>query len=275
MKLSQTDAKLFFDLMWALQFFVNQKHKIHKYFKTLDDYCECSNEEKFEVRTQLFKDVTIIDQFIKENPQNFSKDHLDIIASWKNFIHDDFQIERFLKNKAIFIQNDDEVYGVLALYQSFDEMIHKSRLPMFVKTVLLPFKGKIIYDGFFQARPIYFGGGVKRRLRETYMTAKQNNRIIESLDEDTESNNEQDEIQEKPDIDWTIELQELADIAKKLKGSAASPAIYSPAFSLIKASIAFGQKAVSSDADLDDLEQYFKKVQRAFKKTATVLDRQE
>jgi hypothetical protein len=29
MKVSDKEAKLFFDLMWGLQYFVNQKYKIH------------------------------------------------------------------------------------------------------------------------------------------------------------------------------------------------------------------------------------------------------
>jgi hypothetical protein len=50
MKFSEQDAKLFFDLMWALQFFVNQKLKILTHVKSLDDYAKCSTEEKVEVR---------------------------------------------------------------------------------------------------------------------------------------------------------------------------------------------------------------------------------
>jgi len=270
MKVSHKDAKLFFDLMWALQFFVNQKYKIKKNIRTLDDYYNCPMEIKFEVRTKLFEDTKNIDLFIEKNPQNFSKEHLAIVESWKTFIKGSFQIERFLKKKAIFI-SEDNVYGVLGLYQSFDEMIHKSRLPMYVETVLLPFKGKIIYDGIFQAHNIYFGGGTKRRLRECYMIAKQNNCIIDSFDLNKEKESKK-KIQHR---DWTSELQELADKAKELKGTNTSPAIYSPAFSLIKASIEFGQKAVSDESDLDELYKYFKKVKRAFDKTSTVLDRQQ
>ena len=45
MKLSEQDAKLFFDLMWALQYFVNQKLKILTGVKSLNDYAGCPTEK--------------------------------------------------------------------------------------------------------------------------------------------------------------------------------------------------------------------------------------
>ena len=45
-----------------------------------------------------------------------------------------------------------------------------------------PFKGQIIYDGLLSTYKIFFGTGVKSSLREEYRVAKQNGRIIESLE---------------------------------------------------------------------------------------------
>ena len=74
------------------------------------------------------------------------------------------------------------MYGVLGLFQGFDEVVPRSHLPLYIQTVLLPFKEKIVYDGLFRTYNIYFGGGIKRSLKESYMRAKQNNRIIESFE---------------------------------------------------------------------------------------------
>lgn len=272
MKLSEQDAKLFFDLMWALQFFVNQKLKILTHVKSLDDYAECSTEKKFEVRKALYADTKLIASFVQENPQNFSEEKLSIVSNWKNFIEGDFHIERFLKRYAVFIKGAD-VYGVMGLYQGFDELVHRSHLPLYVQTVLLPFKGKIVYDGIFQTYNIYFGGGIKRDLRESYMTAKQNNRIIESL-EPTQKGTQKKKLS-KPLKNWMPELKELAGKAKNLRGSSEHPAIYSPAFNLVKASIEFAQLAVSDSADLDHLYKSLRKVERALSKSNTVLNREE
>ncbi len=272
MKLSEQDAKLFIELMWALQYFVNQKLKILTRVKSLDDYAGCSTEEKIKVRKALYADTKLIDSFIRENPQNLSKENLSIVSNWKNFIGGDFHIERFLKRYTVFIKGSD-VYGVLGLNQEFEELIHRSRLPLYVQTVILPFKGKIVYDGLFQAYNFYFGGGIKRELKESYMRAKQNNRIIESL-EPTPKGTQRIKLS-KPLKNWMPELNELADKAKKLRASINHPAIYSPAFGLVKASIEFAQLSVSESADLDHLYKSLRKVERALKRSHTVLNREE
>ncbi len=273
MRLSEQDAKLFFNLMWALQYFVNQKLKIHSDVKTLDDYAACSAEDKFEVRKALYADsIKLIDSFVQENPQKFSETELSIVSNWKNLIKGDFHIERFLKKYAVFVKGVD-VYGVLGLYQGFDELVHRSQLPLYVQAVLLPFKGKIVFDGFFQAYNVYFGGGFKRDLRESYMRAKQNNRIIESLG--VTQKGPQKKKLSKPFKNWLPELNELAGKAKKIRGSSDHPAIYSPAFSLVKASIEFAQIAVDDPTDLDHLYKSLRKVKRALSNSNTVLNREE
>lgn len=274
MKVSDKDAKLFFDLMFGLQYFVNQKNKIHTNIKSLEEYKECSTEAKMEVRTALYSNITIIDSYVEENPQKLSADKLEIISAWKHFVQGDFYIERYLKRCAMFIENDT-VYGVLGLHQSFDEMIPRSWLPIYVQTVLLPFKGKIIYDGLFQAHNIFFGGGIKRNLKESYMKAKQNDRIIESFDTATKNSSKKEENQKKSFKDWGPELNGLAKASKKLRGKATDPAIFSPAFSLVKASVEFAQIAVSDLNDQEELYKALNKVRRAYNKSNTVIGRQE
>jgi len=274
MKVSDKDAELFFDLMWGLQYFVNHKNKIHTHIKSLEEYIDCSTEVKMEVRIALYSNITIIDSYVEENPQKLSADKLEIISAWKNFVQGDFLIERYLKRCAMFIENDT-VYGVLGLHQSVEDIIPRYRLPMNVEAVLLPFKGKIIYDGLFQARNIFFGGGIKGDLKETYMRAKQNNRIIESFDTATKKSPKKEANKQKSSKDWTPELNALAKASKKLRGKATDPAIFSPAFSLLKASIEFAQIAVLDVNNQEDLHKALDKVRRAYNKSNTVISRQE
>jgi hypothetical protein len=271
-KVSKQDADLFFDLMWALQFFVNQKLEILEDVSSLEDYIACSTDRKMEVRNALYDNKKLIDLFVEENPRNFSEEMLSIVSGWKNFVAGEFHIERYLKKYAVFIRETD-VYGVLSLHQEFEDMVPRSRLPLYVRAVLLPFQGKIVYDGLFENYNIFFGGGIKRSLKEVYMRAKQNHRIIESFDAAPVKRRKKQP--KEPLKDWTPELTELAAMAKKLRGSTGHPAIYSPAFSLVKASIAFAEQAVSDSADLDSLYTSLKKVHRALKRSITVLDREE
>ncbi len=272
MKLSEQEAKLFFQLMWALQFYVNQKLKIHPEIQRIDDYADSSTEQKVKVREALYENLEFFDSFVQKNPQNFSEEKLAVVSSWKKFIIGQFFIERLLKKYAVLIQ-EDKVYGVLGLSQGFDELTYHSNLPLYIETILLPFKGKIIYDGLLGFRNIYFGGGIKRNLKETYLRAKQNNLIIESLEMSHEEN--QNKLKPKSFKNWKPELDDLARKVKKLKGSVDHPAIYSPAFSLVKASVDFAQLAVSDVNDQESLHKALQKVRRAFNKSNTVLYREE
>lgn len=274
MKVSDKDAKLFFDLMWGLQYYVNKEYKIHTKIKSLEEYIDCSTEVKMEVRSALYSNIAMVDSYVEKNPLKLSKDKLKIISAWKNCVRGNFYIERYLKRYAIFIE-DEDVYGVLGLYNGFDQMIPKSRLPLYVETVLLPFNGKIIYDGLLQGQNFFFGKGIKDDLKESYLRAKQNNRIIESLDTAANSGLKKEASKKKSSKDWRPELNELAKASKKLRGKATDPAIFSPAFSLVKTSIEFAQIAVSNVNDQGELHNALNKVRRAFNKSSTILDRQE
>ncbi len=273
MKLSEKDAIHYFKLMSSLQFYVNRKLGIIDDIATSEEYSESLDvEEKLEVRDALFADIKLIDSFVKANPDNLAAKDLTIVSKWKKYVGGEFYIERFLKKYAVFIR-DDDVYGVSGLHQGFDELIPKSRLPLCVKTYLLPFKGNIVYDGLFQSFNIFFGGGVKRRLKEVYMRAKQNGRIIETLEPGYAP--AEAEAPVTPAKNWRPELDALASKAKMLRGGAACPAIYTPAFSLVKAGIEFAQLATSDASDWDARYKALKKVERALNKAARVLDRQE
>ena len=50
-----------------------------------------------------------------------------------------------------------------------------------VKTVLLPFEGKIIYDSLISPFQVSFGGGVKKSFKEVYNEVKATVGIIDNL----------------------------------------------------------------------------------------------
>jgi hypothetical protein len=272
MKLSKQDADLFFKLMWSLQNYVNQRLGILSEVATVDGYQKLPSSEKLKVREKLYENIELIDAYLEENPQNFSKAELKIIESWKKFQQGDFFIERLLKKYAIFI-GGDQVYAVLALYEPFEDVLPFANFPYYAKAVLLPFKGKIIYDGLLQGYAVSFGSGIRYDLKETYMAAKQNGRIIESFDSQKQSTKVV--VSKKPDQDFGTTIDEISQLAKKLRSGGAAPAIHSPAFSVAKVSIDFAKLAVENPDDIDSLWKALKKVENAIKKAETVLYRSE
>ena len=71
-------------------------------------------------------------------------------------------------------------YGVLALTDPFEYLVGPN-LPVLAETVLMPLRDKIVYDGLMAGYNIYFGGGVKRNLNESYKQAKERFGIVTTL----------------------------------------------------------------------------------------------
>jgi len=274
MKLNDKDIDLYFKLTWELQLYAIKKLKLFDDIKTTDDLQEAMSDDKLVIREALYNDTSIIDNFVKENPASLQQEELAIVSSWKKAIIGTFYIERLLKKHAIFISEDNssQVFAVHALYDSFSEIIYSRQLPMRVGAVLLPFKSIIIYDGLLRGYNIYFGGGTRSRLKENYMRAKQNNRIITTLDEQTITQKKSAKNLQKS---YKKEVQQLEKIAKKLRGGASQPVIESPVFSLLKASIGLAQAATEKNVKTRDLWQEYEKIRRALNKTHTIISRRD
>ncbi|MCX6033421.1 MAG: hypothetical protein NTV38_00340 [Chloroflexi bacterium] len=160
----------------------------------------------------------MIDAYVEANPEALSSEEVEIIRTWRRFIKDNFFIFRHLKKYSVFIGNKDQVYGVLGLFESLEEIIPTYALPRMVDAVLLPFKGWIVYDGLLGGYSVSFGGGIRSNLNHVYMTAKQKERIITTLDPDT---SQAKLAIRKISKTWLPQLEEIASSASKLKGETA------------------------------------------------------
>jgi hypothetical protein len=134
------------------------------------------------VRDALHAHRELIDGFVGENPAHLAPDELAIVSDWKNAVVGSFFIFRYLKQYTVFLDDREppRAYGVVAVADPIQELLSLD-LPILTQAVLLPFKGKIIYDGLLSSFRVSFGPGVRRRLKETYNRAKKSDGIITSL----------------------------------------------------------------------------------------------
>ncbi|MCP4420939.1 MAG: hypothetical protein GY805_30380 [Chloroflexi bacterium] len=263
MKLSNEDADLFFDLMLPLQFYVNQQKQIIPDVDSAEEYKDLEIELQAEVRDALWDEPTLIAQYVAENPDQLPSEQLTIIASWQSYVKGNFIFERLLKKHAIFIHNE-QVYAVLALHSQFDEMISKKMLPIFLQTVLLPFRDKIIYDGLIRGGNLMIGRNMAQGFKDTYMEAKRKGELIVSFNPEVQTKAKA-KLQVKLK-NWQPMLDNLSDEAKKLRAQSGSPPTWSPAFSLVKASLDLAQTAVSNPTDTDALWKSFERIERTINK---------
>ncbi len=180
--LNEKDQKLFYKIHKNLLLFVNQKTKFSKKFKGLSDWGEYANfaDDATALRDRLFKKREFIDQFIEANPANFNEQELSVTNNWKSAVTGNFVILKHLKNHSIFL-DEKHAYGVIGLMSSIDEIIPKYCLPIFVETVLIPFSGKIVYDGLFRTSNVIMGNGYIKSFTEDYNSIKKEGGIITSL----------------------------------------------------------------------------------------------
>ena len=269
MKITDKDAELYFRLMLCLHNYVNQQMKVIPKVKTIEEYACLENAEKMELRNTLWRNPGLIDSFVLENPYSLPEEELDIVRKWRRFVSGTFSISRYLTKYAIFIGEDTKVYGVLGLFDSLEDLHPRSRLPIMTKAVLLPFKGKIIYDGILNYYNITFGGGIKSSLREQYMVAKQNDRIITTLEPEIA---ETKFVKPKSDKNWGPKIDNIVKLTEKMRGG---PPIRRAAFNLLSASARSAEAAIKHPDDIYQLNALNDQVRKAYNKVQKVLNRAE
>lgn len=233
MKLSKADSDQFFKLMWRLQFHVNRKRALVPGVRSVEAYAKLSQEEMAKVRNALLEDPGLIEAYVAENPDGLPAEELALVEKWKRRVSGVFYIIRFLRKHTVFLSEDGKVYEVLALSDALEDMMFGYRPPIMVNAVLLPFKGKIIYDGILGLHNVTFGSGIRRRMDATYTTAKEKGLVVETLEPEECSRPVQSK-KSKPCPDWRPVLDDLVERVARVKGG---PVLQRAAFAVLLASV--------------------------------------
>jgi hypothetical protein len=270
MTLSTEDATQFFQLMWGLQFYVSQQRQLLPEVKSLEEYTTLPSAQKIPVRDAVWENPDLIDAYVAKNPDGLSEEELNIIRKWKGFVAGRFTVFRYLKEYTIFI-GDSKVYGVLGLYDSLEEVFSHRPMPLFVDTVLLPYKGKIIYDGVCRPYNVLIGPGIRAGLNEEYLAAKQKGRIVTSLEADATPVKPPRQPRELDKGSEAV-LTEIVRASEKLRGGTV---IQSAALGVLRASAKVAQSASQKPDDLDELWRLARQVLTALNRFHKTLERAE
>ena len=180
MKLSNEDAKMFYELFFPLLDYVNREYHI----LPEEDYFGqgmIDPQDAAEVAHFLWERTWIIDDYLERS--DLPEEHMEILKSWKGCITGRFIIERHLKKGSVFISIDDNsVFLVNGIVSSWEEMLRNAPMPTLLDATLLPFKNAIISDGLVSVMPIIFGPNSKADFKEIYMDAKRNERFRAAAD---------------------------------------------------------------------------------------------
>lgn len=159
--IDKEDAIMFFALKNILLAYTNYKYNVNPELEGLEDINNSEPEEVKEIRERLWNDTSIINDYIRDNPNNLDEQSLDIISEWNNKkINSKFILYKYEDEYAIFIGKEN-IYYVKGLRDTIRNIIPEYKLPIFVETVLLPFKEQIIYDSYIIQYSMSFGKGMK------------------------------------------------------------------------------------------------------------------
>ncbi len=182
MTLSVEDGKLYYKLWLPLLDFVNEKYGVNKELGQIAGAEGLDANKVKEVADKLWDDVSVIDEYLAGPGQDLPKEHKDIIEGFKRRIRGRFILERHLKKGSIFISGEDEqVYQVLGIVSSWEEMFYYRRPPILMEATLMPFRDAIISDGLVLPYNIVIGGNMARSFKEIYMAAKKGGRLRKTL----------------------------------------------------------------------------------------------
>jgi len=264
MTLPTEDGKLFFELMWKLQYYVNQKHGFHKDIASRDEYADLPTAKKLKARDELWKNTEVIEAYVQENPDALPSDELTIVQKWMGFIKGSFFILRHLKKGSIFIGKDNQVYAVHGIQDPLDEVIPSYALPQMVEAVLLPFKGQIIYDGLLSGYSVHFGAGIRSDINHAYTVAKTRNRIITTLEPDLAA-----PLIIKPKKNIAPQLKDVSASLTKLKGD--TP-LQKSALTLAQTSIEVSLADAQGTLTSDEIDKQARKIYKTSKRILDLLD---
>jgi hypothetical protein len=195
MILSQTDAERFYHIWWPLLKYVNDRENLVVDFPENPVKNGIGMEDGFKIRNALWSSPEFLSGFVEANPAGLTEEDLALAASWERRISGEFIIMKYLKKHSIFLLNSNNpiAFGVLGLMSPLDEVLPYSP-PVMVKAVLLPFEGKITYDGLVSPYSIYFGGSIRRDFSQSLRTAMELNGLIVSLEPEDEKEAKTDAI---------------------------------------------------------------------------------
>lgn len=184
MQLPPEQTARFYRIWVAVLHFVNdQMHLVPAFPPSEESNGLLPLSDELQLRNALWADDGLRERFINANPAGLSSANLAVIASWRYRRAGSFYIMRALKKYTVFLSEDDppRAYGVLGLSTPIEVLAARS-LPVLAQTVLLPFEGRIIYDGLLQWYAVVFGPGIRARLNTEYRNAQEREGLITALE---------------------------------------------------------------------------------------------
>ncbi|MDR0550110.1 MAG: hypothetical protein LBI10_11985 [Deltaproteobacteria bacterium] len=189
MKLTDEESALFYSVWMPLLYGVNVKHNFSPRFPKPNPKLvkPVHSDQALPIRDKIWDEPQLIDEFLAD-PElcSFNEAERKIVLDIRaHFLKETFILTEHLPKYSVMMMTtgDEEstrLYGVLGLGYSIKASVLIPP-PVLVTTVLLPFQGKIIYDGMGRFTPHQFTEKELDAIFAIYRATKRRFGIFESL----------------------------------------------------------------------------------------------
>ncbi len=149
--LSTSEAKEFYQTFYDLLTFVNNKAGVLKRQILPGSLGELKDWQVKKISDHLWDNPQLIDDYLAE--KGHSPETIEVLTAWRTrFLKSDFLIVEYTPDHAVFLttmgegeEAKDQLLAVKGLKSPVSDILRRP-LPLNLETVLLPFRGKIVYD---------------------------------------------------------------------------------------------------------------------------------
>ncbi|MBP7534458.1 MAG: hypothetical protein KA783_08410 [Chitinophagales bacterium] len=185
MVLSLDEYTHFIALLRHFYHYINKQTKVIPSMPTYDQFTngEVDVNDSKKIQQEWVNNPTLLHNYVATNPDKLNNEDLAILESWKHFIYSDFWIVKNLAKHSLLLYSSPDkrnlVLAVVGLAIPFSYLT--DTLPQRASLLLLPYKGKITFDGIFSTYNISFGGSIRKSIVQNFDEIKLHSGIIESL----------------------------------------------------------------------------------------------
>lgn len=152
--LSPKDAVRFLSLYNGLSHFVNENYHVtdvdlEPILYDIRDLNKAMKEALIKVGRFIYERPNVIDSFINENPFKYKRqERTDVLGFKKIKYNSVFAIVGFNKDHTLVADpSNKKIYPVKGLYWKLEDLLDDNRLPIYIETVLVEYRGQITYNG--------------------------------------------------------------------------------------------------------------------------------
>ena len=124
--------------------------------------------EMVRILEHLIENRGLVSRFVEENRSKLTEKEIETYRSWEHFVASEFIVMQTHDDSQIFAWDPRKhrVYLVYGLYDPMATLI--PRLPFSLGMMLFPYKGRMVFNGFFIGQNIEYGNNIVRQMVEDY-----------------------------------------------------------------------------------------------------------